>query len=203
MITTLEDSTIRSLFHSHNGFIETSQLRRYGVNRFQLQNLLEAGLVERIRRGLYQWVGDGLQEGESLVAVSRSIPRGVFCLTSALDVHDVGTHIPAQVQVAIRFDDHATPPDYPPTQVFYWSKIRYDTGIERVLVGGEWINVYNLEKTICDLARYRKKLGKGILIEAIREYFARSRTNVPLLSHYAKELHVSHIINPYVEVLLG
>jgi predicted transcriptional regulator of viral defense system len=64
-------------------------------------NLLRRGELRRVARGLYRRTDRPVTEMETLLMVARMVPDGIFCLLTALRVHEVGTQSPAEVWVAI------------------------------------------------------------------------------------------------------
>ncbi|HEY5365797.1 MAG TPA: type IV toxin-antitoxin system AbiEi family antitoxin domain-containing protein [Casimicrobiaceae bacterium] len=52
-----------------------------------LTRLVQAGLLERVARGLYGLPGAPTSEHRSLAEVAARVPKGVVCLLSALRVH--------------------------------------------------------------------------------------------------------------------
>src|SRR3989339_359867 len=76
-------------------------LRDRDIPRWRVQSWLSHGHVTRVGRGLYRVVGAPETELETLAAVARTVPEGVFCLLTALRVHEIGTQSPAQVWMAV------------------------------------------------------------------------------------------------------
>lgn len=67
---------------------------------------------------------------------------------------------------------------------------------------GETIQIYDKEKTICDIIRYRNQIGIDIMKEALEEYLKRDDRSLNILHSYAKELRIRSILDKYLEVLL-
>lgn len=137
----------------------------------QLSNAV--GNLVRLKRGLYA-LAEGDERSE-LVDIQKAVPRGVFCLGTALSVHALGTWEPAEIQLAIRRDYRITLPTYPPVRLFSFSGSRFDLGVIERATDSGITRVYDREKTICDVIRFRNSLGLDIAMEALREY--RSRTS--------------------------
>lgn len=66
-----------------------------------LTRLVLAGKLERAGRGLYSLPDAPISEHRSLAEVSVRVPKGVVCLLSALEVHEIGTQAPFEVWIAI------------------------------------------------------------------------------------------------------
>lgn len=59
-------------------------------------------------------------------------------------------------------------------------------GFDQVNVQGHGVNVYNQEKTVCDMFRYRNKAGEDLALEGLQNYLNRSDSNLNELSEYMK-----------------
>ena len=84
----------------------------------------------------------------------------------------------------------------------YYSKTRYDIGIEYIKTKNGNFKVYDMEKTICDLLFYRNKIEKEIIKEILNNYVKRNDKDINKLTNYAKQLRVYEILKTYFEVLL-
>ena len=58
------------------------------------------------------------------------------------------------------------------------------------------VKIYDKEKTICDLFRYRNKLGEDIAIEALKKYLRLKDYKIKKLSEYADKMRIKTIITP-------
>jgi hypothetical protein len=63
------------------------------------------------------------------------------------------------------------------------------------------LSVYDPEKTLCDCARYRNKIGQDVFREALTEYLKRPGRNIDKLLDYAKKLRVWSVVHPMAEAL--
>ena len=63
--------------------------------------------------------------------------------------------------------------------------------------------MYNKEKTICDMFRYRKKIGENLALEALKNYLRRKGSNIKKLHQYAAICRVNTIIVPYIKAMVS
>ena len=79
----------------------------------------------------------------------------------------------------------------------------YEIGITQVASpSGNRVNVYNAERTLCDILKPRSSVDIQIVTNSFKRYVARTDKNIPLLSEYAKQLNVENRLRSYLEVLL-
>jgi len=113
-----------------------------------------------------------------------------------------GTWEPPEIQLAIRRDYRIAIPDFPPVRLFSFSGTRFELGIIEKSVGTGTIRVYDREKTICDIIRFRNTLGVDIAMEALREYLKEHTRNIPRLLEYSKLLRMEGPMRGYLEALV-
>jgi predicted transcriptional regulator of viral defense system len=191
---------IRFFIASQGGYIRAKTLREKGIHPSQINSLVESGALIRLKRGLYTITQD--IERSELVDVQKIIPGGIYCLGTALSIHGIGTWEPPELHLAIRRDYRVAVPSSPPIRFFSFSRARFELGIEEKDFESGIIRVYDAEKTICDVIRFRNTLGMDVAMEALREYVKRQDRNIPRLLEYAKLLRMEGSIRTYLEPLL-
>ena len=86
--------------------------------------------------------------------------------------------------------------------VHYIKKDNHTLGLKKLkLNDGSYIQIYDLERTICDIIRDRNKMDLQIFNQAINEYMKRKDKNLITLYKYAKIFKLENILNNYMEVL--
>ena len=111
-------------------------LDAYGIPRKYLSILHQKGSLSRVGRGLYVLVDASPTERHSIAEVCKRVPRGVVCLLSALQFHDLTTQAPFQVWLAI--DRKAWLPKEPllPIRTVRFSGPALEEGIEKHTIEG-------------------------------------------------------------------
>ena len=67
---------------------------------------------------------------------------------------------------------------------------------------GNNVRSYNVERTLCDLLRSRKKLDIQDFQQGLKTYLKQNVKNIPLLLDYAKKFRVDKLLLTYLDVLL-
>ena len=83
------------------GILKTQEILQLGISKEYLRKLKEKGVVEKIARGVYVLPSYEFSAMQSIVEVSKQIPKGVICLLSALRFHGFTTQNPFEVWIAI------------------------------------------------------------------------------------------------------
>lgn len=194
---------IKDIFARKKGIVRTEDLTREGVSKYYIRKYEQSGEIIRIKRGIYRYAEFENDQHVEMIEVAKVIPNGVLCLLSALSFYELTTYNPWEYQIAIeRKSRKPRLPDYPPIKVFYFSKKQFEYGMEEVEVGGHKISIYNREKTICDMIRYREKIGIDLMKEGLRNYLQSPEKNINKLMECAEVMRVKTVLLKYLEVLL-
>jgi predicted transcriptional regulator of viral defense system len=196
--------SITDFLTSTGGYARMKELRTAGFQSREIAALLAQGSIERVKPGLYRLAGYGeTGEHSGLVEVCRAVPDGVICLISALDYHGLTTFNPSEVYVAIPHG--AKPPRifYPPIKTFFFRERFFTPGIEQIQAPAGAIRVYGKEKTICDMFRYRGKLGEDLAMEALKQYLKLKDASTARLLEYAAICQAQTIMMPYLKALVA
>ena len=86
--------------------------------------------------------------------------------------------------------------------MFYIKKELLNLGVTNYkLSSGNIIKVYDLDKTICDIIKNKKKIDAELFNKAIRWYFYSKEKNTLKLYEYAKKMNIYDKVRNTFEVL--
>lgn len=185
------------------GVLRSKDLERCGFARPQISAAVTAGVIERLRRGLYALPNADLTEHQSLLEITQSSPIARICLLSALRFHNLTTQNPHEVWIAIGPKDRKPAIQSPKLRVFRFSGSSLTEGIEEHTIHGVTLRVYSVAKTVVDLFRYRNKVGIDVALEALKEGWNARRFTMADLDHMARLCRMSRVMAPYVETLIA
>lgn len=190
------------IFELRGGVLRTSDALAAGIHRRTLYWMRDNGLLERLSRGVYHLTSHELPAKPDVAAVMRRVPMAVVCLVSALDIHEVGTQISSEVQIALPRDVRPPRIDYPRMRVFHMSPASLAAGVEERGAEGSPLRVFDLAKTVADCFKFRGSIGLDVAIEALQEVIRDRRAAPRDIMDYAKVDRVQNVIRPYLEALL-
>jgi predicted transcriptional regulator of viral defense system len=189
--------------------VRAGELTALGIPRAYLARLVARGALIRVARGLYRAADAELNELTTLVETQTLVPRGVVCLLSALQLHDLTTEAPHAVWLMI--DTHARPPSLATAlEVVRASGQALAHGTETRLEAGVRLRLTTPAKTVADCFRYRHRVGLDVAISALRDFLRRGRTakrkdadrySIDALMAAARVDRVARVIRPYLEAL--
>ena len=181
------------------GIISTKQAKDIGISRTSLSNWVKAGRLERVSKGLYVLPNDLV---DTLYVIQNKCRRGVFSHETALLLHDLSDRTPSRNVMTVprgynvhRFKDELVD--------FHWvDESLLDLGIIEIRsFHGNMIRVYDLERTICDVIKYRKSMDRSVVNNALRSYAESTKAKRYKLAIYAKKMGISKLVSEVMEVL--
>ena len=202
-------------FRKHGGYALMKELKAASFQTRDIAHLLKEGTIIKVKAGLYRLANvggvvlpllrikaTGSTISQEIIDVCKALPDGVICLVSALAFYDLTTFNPSEIYVAIPNAAKVPKIDFPPLRVFYFRERFYRPGIERIEVPNFTIKIYNKEKTICDMFRYRNKYGEDLALEGLKSYLSRKEANANKLRRYAEICQVKTVMMPYLKALV-
>ena len=172
-----------------------------GLPTITLTRLVQGGKLDRVARGLYGIPGAATSEHRSLAEVSARVPKGVICLLSALQVHEIGTQAPFQVWLAIPQRMVTPRLDYPSLRVVRMSDAALADGVVKIAVNGVKVPVFSAAKTVADCFKFRNKIGLDVALEALRDGWATRKFTMDDLWRHATQDRVANVMRPYIEAI--
>ncbi|MCL5266956.1 MAG: type IV toxin-antitoxin system AbiEi family antitoxin domain-containing protein [Bacteroidetes bacterium] len=188
-------------FKKNGGILRTAEAIRKGIHPETLYSLLREGKLERLSRGVLRIADGHPLSNPDLVKVAKRIPTGVICLLSALSFHDLTTHVPHEVDVALPFGAEQPRLQHPPFRAYRFRGKSFTEGIETHSIDGVQVRIYSAEKTLADCFKFRNKIGINTAVEALRMYRQRGKIKSNELMKFAAICRVKDVMRPYLEAI--
>lgn len=184
-------------FDSSGGIMRARDLssRQYHI----LLDMAASGIVNRIGRGLYA-TDDAL--ANTMYDVRKIIPGGIVCAYTAWAYYGLTTQIPTSFCVAVARGRKVTLPNYPPITLYHQSEQQLQIGKTTAEISGLEIDIFDIERCVCDALKYRNKIGIDVCSEILQTYLKLKNRNLNQLSRYARQLRVGTLLHTYLEALL-
>lgn len=191
---------IRKILKKNNGTITTKEVEDLGISSKILTRMIEKGIIERVARGIYIEV-DTL---EDKYFITQAIcKKGIFSHETALYFHDLSDRTPIKYQLTIPSYYNNTLIKNKNYEFFYIKEDLYEVGITEIKTPyGNKIRIYDLERTICDIIRNKKRIEIALFTDAMKRYAERKDRNSIKLHKYAKLFNIEDDLRKYLEVLL-
>lgn len=186
---------------NERGLVRARDLALVGAAGGTLQQLLKAGSLVRVERGVYASAARTSSELDDLGPIAIKYPHLIFCLLTALQLHGLTTQSPHEVWVAVGQKARTPKIEHPPLHVVRMSDVGY--GIVSITVDGVvHIPVTDIAKTIADCFKFRNKIGLDVALEALRDAWQQKKVTMDDLWRAAEHCRVANVMRPYLESLV-
>ena len=183
------------------GMLRLKDFMAEGIGPETLARLVREKAVVRPARGLYQLPNAQVEAAHLLAEAAVLVPKGVICLISALQYHELTLQMPSSVWMAIERTAWRPKIDYPPIRFVRFPATALTEGVTRHRIETIDVPVTDPAKTIVDCFRYRTKVGLDVAMEGLREGLRRRRCTPDELWRYARKARVWSVMRPYVEAM--
>ena len=192
--------TVIGIAKNQNGYVSASQASSAGIPRRKLSEAVDRGELVRVERGLYAlpetW------EDPYLIAQYR-FSRGVFSDDTALFLHGMTDRAPFYLTMTFPRHYNATSAKDAGITCRTCADEVFELGLtELITQHGNAVRAYDLERTLCDLARGQSTIDSQIFVPAMKIYNKKPGRDITKLIEYARKLGVERKIRNYLEVLL-
>jgi hypothetical protein len=191
---------ILEMVEKNKGVITSAEVTKAGISRGSLKHLVDSGVLEHASRGVYQ-----LAEiwDDEMYQLQIRYKKGIFSGETALFLSDLTDRTPIRFQMTFPLKYNVGVLKKENVICNRAKPEWYEMGVIQLKTpAGNLVNAYCMEKTLCDILRTQKNVDIQVVSEAYKRYTKRIDKNIPLLSEYAKNLHVEKRLRAYLEVLL-
>ena len=195
-------NVVRKTFSKHDNIMTTAQLDSCRIYYADIQQLLNEGFIEKIKRGYYHWTETyGEQE---IKIINRLFPDAVLCMETALFYYKYSDRNPAEWNITIdkNVSRSRTNIDYPFVKAYRVEPDLVSLGETKGSINFIDVRIYDRDRTICDVLRNMNKMDKEIFNKAIQGYVKDPKKNIPNLMDYAKVLRVQKRVKELIGVWL-
>lgn len=202
MLNNKDIEKLKTIFSDYDYVMTTAQLSEEKLYYRDIQQMLEEGLIEKIRRGYYHFIED---DGKSEVVIINTLfPDAILCMETALFYYRYSDRNPAEWNISI--DKNAsrqrTKIDYPFIRAYRVETDLLTIGEIKGEIDSIEVRIYDRDRTICDVLRNMNRIDKEIFNKAIQNYVKDPKKNIPNLMQYAKELRVQRRVKDLIGVWL-
>jgi len=181
----MKDS-FQSFFEHHTSFT-SKEAKCIGISTSLIAYYIKNREIERVSRGVYRSLKKESSlptPWENLIITAKSIPHGVICLISALQIYELTDEFVHEYWIAVPFNTWPAKRDY--TRI---TRMRNLTlGKTRIKMGEEFVTIFDRERTIIDCFRL---ISKEVALRALKKYLqgvGESKPDFKKLNAYAKKL---------------
>ena len=192
--------TIQNLIAEGNGYLRTADAVAKGISRVTLGAYVKKFNLERVSHGVY--ASPDIMT-DALFTLQARNKETIFSHETALYLHGLMDREPFITHVTVPTGYNGTHLRKAGICVHQRKADLFGLGRTQLTTHYDhMVNVYDMERTICDIVQRKDKMDIQVFQTAFKEYISSSKKNIPVLMRYAKELKVEKTIRQYIEVLL-
>ena len=184
------------------GIARLRELMAAGVAQETVSRLVRSGQVTHLARGLYQLPSSDLGSTHGFAEACKLVPKGVICLVSALQFHELTVQLPRAIWMAIETGARTPRISYPPMKFVRFAKASISQGIEKHKIEGVAVRVTDPATTIADCFRFRRKVGIDVALEGMREALKHRKASADAIMKAAQHRRIWTKLRPYLEAML-
>lgn len=189
---------LEKLTENTNGYFSLKTAAEFGITRWQLQELLRNGEIQKVSYGLYALKNVIPDE---LFITQLLSPRAIFSHESALFFNGYSDQVPFRYTISVPhgYISKNLSEQY---DVRHVAKESAEEGIKIIKSElGNDLRVYSIERTLCELLHKPSDLDKERFIPAIQKYLRSKNKDILILMHFAKMFRVEKRLLPYLEAI--
>lgn len=179
------------------------ELSNAGIHPETLARMLKDQTLTRVTRGLYQLADAEVTAPHDLAEVAKLVPKGVICLVSALQFHELTLQIPRRVWLAIGSRARKPKFGYPPTRVVRFGPRSLSLGVKTHTVDSVSVRIFDPAKTVVDCFRFRQHVGLDVALEGLHNVVRSGKAKPAQIVGYARDTRIWSVLRPYLETVVA
>lgn len=194
------NKSLDKLIVENNGYLITSIASQYGYSRQNVAYYANKNKLEKISRGIY--ITDNTWPDDLYISLLKN-KEIVYSFETSLYLHGLMDREPTFTEVTVKYGYNATRLKEKGYKIHTSIDDIYKMGIVPIKTQfGNIVNTYDMERTICDIIKYKDSMDIQVFNTALKEYVKKKNKRIHVLSEYAERLKVSDQVRTYMEVLL-
>ncbi|XMB85716.1 hypothetical protein RJG79_09920 [Mycoplasmatota bacterium WC44] len=192
----------KKLENNYGNFITRKELIAENINNKSFEALIKHNILKRSSTSVYYFNED--YRTIDLEEVNKFEDKSILSFYSAIYYHNLSTHIPKNWDISIVNNKRPLERAKNRNLRYHYSKPEFfELGLLEVKQNRNLIRIYDLERTVCDVIKNKKKIDSFVYGETIRNYFNNESKNIKNLKEYSRKLKIEDKVQVYLEVLYG
>ena len=183
-----------------NGYLFSKDMQENNISEYELREAVSYNNIERIAHGVY------IKEDiipDFYFILSMKNQKIVFSHESALYLNNLTEKEPDLMTVTIPRGYNATHLREKGIKIISKDKDLFNLDFSMIKTNlGNYARTYDLEKSVCDMIKYKNKFDIEVYTYALKEYLKRKDKDIHKLIEYEKILKIEDEVRTYLEVLL-
>jgi len=195
-----DETKIMQIVKSNRGIVTTTQVTEAGIPRRCLGPMVQSEMLQRVGRGIY--ILPEIWEDE-LFFLQYRFSKGIFSHDTALYLHGMTDRTPLRYTMTFTCGYNTGNVKKRGVVAKLSTEETYTLGIMNLSSpSGNPIQVYDIERTLCDIAKTRHRADIQVVNQAMKIYAGSRNKDIAKLMEYADLLRVKPKVLTYMQILL-
>ena len=189
---------IRNMIKDNHGIITSSMVKEHSIPSIYLTRMVKQGELKRMHRGIYG-TRDAVYDEYYIIYLKNK--RIIYSFASALFLHGLTDRIPYPPEVTLPHDYNSS---HIEDDIIIHKVMKKYHGVGRIMkvtMFEHEVPAYDMERTLCDLVRFREKIDVEIFKKAVQSYKRHDERDYNKLRQYARIFNISTKINELLDVI--
>lgn len=165
------------------------ELLKSGLNRYQIEKKVKNGALYKIEKGIYS----DEEYPNELSVIVKKYPKAVLTLNSAFFYYELTDKIPDYYYLAT--DKKSSNIENNSVKQIFTKKDFLDIGLTKMMIEDTEVNIYDKERMLIELIRYKSKLPYELYKEVLNNYRKiKDKLNFIQLYKHAQNFNNSYIM---------
>ena len=188
---------LNKLSQDNNGIITYKELLDSGFTKRNINIFVKEDIIDRVSKGIYVH-NDYLRDDLKINQIQNN--NLIYSHETASYLHELTDRYPSTFSATTYSGYHLR--NSKSLKMYYTKKETLLLGVINIKSNaGNYVKVYDKERTICDLIKYRDRIDQQIYYESIQNYF-KSKTNLNKLSKYATILGIKEELYDIINLMM-
>lgn len=186
---------IKELIKINGGYITSRQLTELGIHRMYLNIMIKKGLIERVNKGVYI---DVQTLNDVFYTFQLRYPKTIFSRFTALYFYGLTEIFPYAFDITVDYNYHVAKLNEKHS-IIKCKKDILELGLTKIKTPmGHEISIYDRERCICDIIKYKKKLDLEQVKKSVKLYINDNNKNIENLYEYAAKMNIYETVVEFV-----
>lgn len=191
------EEKLRKLIQTKDGVILTKEVQNAKIPRQYLMILMKKNELERVAQGVYVTPDTFKDEMYCIQVRSEKV---IFSHETALYMHDLTDRDPLVYSITVPRGYATNRLRESGLDVATVKENLHSLGVEKMkTIHGRDVQVYNIDRTICDIVRKRNQMDKDMFYVALKRYAKSRNRDFKRLMEYARKFRVEKVMMQYME----
>ena len=180
-----------------NDVVSTKQLLEFGMTKYRINKLVEKGVLSKIKHGIY-CLNDTFED--TMFVDQNKNSNLIYSNETALYLHNMIDRYPSTLSVTTKCGFHLRNKNL---KIYYVKPHLLTQNVVLVTTpAGHQVQVYDIERTICDIIKNKNRIDPQIYSQGLQNYFKNKKIDFNKLYKVSKELKIQKKVMTIIELFI-